>query len=301
MKAVRYDRFGGIGQLCAADVPEPAPGPGDVLVRAEAGALNPGALPALAGSSYTPGRDLAGEVVAVGEGVLSVAAGDAVLRWLQSWEAHAQLVATPATQLAKKPEDLSWDVGGSLCTTPMAGLGAIKAVEPRPGETVVISGASGGAGLTAAQPAVRAGATVIGLTSTGHFDLLRRYGTEPVQHGEGEEERIRAAAGKHRVHAFTDAAGRGYINLALALNVPPERIDTVVDHRGAQDKGVKALGTTDAGGLPALSGLADLAASGDLHIPIAAAHPLTAVQDAYRALASRKAHGRIVLHPQDLT
>jgi NADPH:quinone reductase-like Zn-dependent oxidoreductase len=102
-------------------------------------------------------------------------------------------------------------------------------------------------------------------------------------------------------HAFIDAVGRGYIDLALALNVPRERIDTVVDYRGAQDKGVKALGTTDAGGLPALSGLADLAASGDLHIPIAATYPLTAVQDAYRALASRKAHGRIVLHPQDLT
>jgi flavin-dependent dehydrogenase len=47
--------------------------------------------------------------------------------------------------------------------------------------------------------------------------------------------------------------------------------------------------------------LADLAASGDLHIPIAATYPLTAVQDAYRALARRKAHGRIVLHPQDVT
>jgi NADPH:quinone reductase-like Zn-dependent oxidoreductase len=296
MKAVRYDRFGGIEQLYVADVPEPAPGPGEVLVRIEAGAINPGALPALDGSSYTPGRDLAGEVVAVGEGVLSFAAGDAVLGWLQSWQAHAQLVAIPATQLVKKPEGLSWDVGGSLYTTPMAGLGAIKAVEPRPGETAVISGASGGVGFTAAQLAVRAGAT-----SAGHFDLLRRYGIEPVQYGEGEQERIRAAAGQHRVHAFIDAVGGGYIDLALALNVPRERIDTVVDYRGAQEKGVKALGTTDAGGLRALSGLADLAASGDLHIPIAATYPLTAVQDAYRALANRKAHGRIVLHPQNLT
>jgi NADPH:quinone reductase-like Zn-dependent oxidoreductase len=301
MKAVRYDRFGGIEQLYLADVPEPAPGPGEVLVRVHAGALNPGALPALHGSSYTPGRDLAGEAVAVGEGVLGFAAGDAVLGRLHSWEAHAQLVAIPATQLVTKPDGLSWDVGGSLATTPMAGLGAIKAVAPRPGETVVISGASGGVGFTAAQLAVRADATVIGLTSAGHFDLLQQYGIEPVQYGEGEEERIRAAAGQHRVHAFIDTVGNGYIDLALALNVPGERIDTVVDYRGAQEKGVKARGTTDAGGLPALSELADLAASGDLHIPIAATYPLTAVQDAYRALANRKTHGRIVLHPQDLT
>jgi NADPH:quinone reductase len=82
MKAVRYDRFGGIEQLYVADVPEPAPGPGEVLVRVEAGALNPGALPALDGSSYTPGRDLAGEVVAVGEGVLNAAARDTVIGWM---------------------------------------------------------------------------------------------------------------------------------------------------------------------------------------------------------------------------
>jgi NADPH2:quinone reductase len=299
MKAVRYDRFAGIDQLYLADVPEPVANPGEVLVRVEAGALNPGALPALNGSSYTPGRDLAGEVVAVGEGVLDFVAGNAVLGWLHSWDAHAQLVAIPAAQLVNKPEALSWDVAGSLYTTPMAGLGAIKAVEPRPGETVVISGASGGVGFTAAQLAVRAGANVIGLTSAGHFDLLRRYGIEPIQYGEGEEERIRPATEQHRVHAFIDTVGGGYIDLALALGVPRERIDTVVDYRGAQEKGIKALGTTDAGGTPALSELAELAADGDLHIPIAATYPLTAVQDAYRALVNRKTHGRIVLHSQD--
>jgi NADPH:quinone reductase-like Zn-dependent oxidoreductase len=267
-------------------------------MRVEAGALNPGALPALHGSSYTPGRDLAGEVVAVGADVHSFTVGDAVLGWLQSWDAHAQLVAIPAAQLVSRPQALSWGVAGSLYTTPMAGLGAIRAVEPRPGETIVISGASGGVGFTAAQLALRAGATVIGLTSAAHFDLLRRHGIAPVQYGDGEQERIRATA--EQVDAFIDAVGGGYIDLALNLGVPPDRIDTVVDYRKAKEKGVKALGTTDAGGTPALAELAALAAAGDLHIPIAATYPLTAVQDAYRALADRKTHGRIVLHPQDL-
>jgi NADPH2:quinone reductase len=180
----------------------------------------------------------------------------------------------------------------------MAGLGAIRAVEPRPGETIVISGASGGVGFTAAQLAVRAGATVIGLTSAAHFDLLRHHGIEPVQYGDGEQERIRATA--DRVDVFIDAVGGGYIDLALNLGVPTDRIDTVVDYRGAKVKGVKALGTTDAGGTPALAELAALATAGDLHIPIAATYPLTAAQDAYQALADRKIHGRIVLHLQDL-
>jgi NADPH:quinone reductase-like Zn-dependent oxidoreductase len=281
-----------------ADLPEPVPGPGEVVVRVEAGALNPGALPALHGSSYTPGRDLAGEVVAVGADVHSFTAGDAVLGWLQSWDAHAQLVAIPAAQLVHRPQALSWDVAGSLYTTPMAGLGAIRAVEPRPGETIVISGASGGVGFTAAQLALRAGATVIGLTSAAHFDLLRHHGIEPVQYGDGEQQRIRATAGQ--VDAFIDAVGGGYIHLALNLGVPPDRIDTVADYRTAKEQGVKALGTTDAGGTPALAALAALAAAGDLHIPIAATYPLTAVQDAYHALTDRRTHGRIVLHPQDL-
>jgi NADPH:quinone reductase-like Zn-dependent oxidoreductase len=139
---------------------------------------------------------------------------------------------------------------------------------------------------------------VIGLTSAAHFDLLRHHGIESVRYGEGEQERIRASA--DRVDAFIDAVGGGYIDLALNLGVRTDRIDTVVDYREAKKKGVKALGTTDAGGTPALAELAALAAAGDLHIPIAATYPLTAVQDAYHALADRKTHGRIVLHPQDL-
>jgi NADPH:quinone reductase-like Zn-dependent oxidoreductase len=273
-------------------------GPGEVVVRVEAGALNPGALPALHGSSYTPGRDLAGEVVAVGADVLGFAVGDAVLGRLQSWDAHAQFVAVPADQLVHKPHDLSWDVAGSLYTTPMAGLGAIRAVEPRPGETIVISGASGGVGFTAAQLALRAGARVIGLTSDAHVDLLRHHGIEPVQYGDGEQDRILAMT--DRVDAFIDAVGGGYIDLAITLGVARDRINTVVDYRGAKEKGVKSLGTTDAGGSPALAELAALGATGDLYIPIAATYPLTAVRDAYQALADRKTHGRIVLHPQDL-
>ncbi|MBK6018025.1 NADP-dependent oxidoreductase [Streptomyces sp. MBT53] len=300
MKAVRYDRFSGIDGIYLADVPEPVAGPGEVVVRVEAGALNPGALPALHGSSYTPGRDLAGEVVGVGADVLDFTVGDAVLGRLQSWDAHAQFVAVPAVQLVSKPQALSWDVAGSLYTTPMAGLGAVRAVEPRPGETVVISGASGGVGFTAAQLALRAGATVVGLTSDAHVDLLRRHGIQPVRYGDGDGEQERILATTDRVDAFIDAVGGGYIDLAIDLGVPRDRIDTVVDYRGAKEKGVKSLGTNDAGGTPALAGLAALAAAGDLHIPIAATYPLTAVPDAYQALADRKTHGRIVLHPQDL-
>ncbi|GAA4612910.1 hypothetical protein GCM10023195_55630 [Actinoallomurus liliacearum] len=72
----------------------------------------------------------------------------------------------------------------------------------------------------------------------------------------------------------------------------------MVDYQAAEEKGVKALGTRNAGGAPALRRLADLAASGELVVPIAATYPLAEVKAAYHALAETRPFGRIVLHPQ---
>ena len=299
MRAVRYDRFEGVDGLFIDQMPEPVPGQGEVLVRVRSAALNPGALPALHGAPYVPGRDLAGDVVAVGEGVEDFTVGGAVLGRVQSWQAHAELVSMPTSELVTKPEALPWDVAGALFTTPMAGLGAVRAVAPVPGDLVVVSGASGGVGFTAAQLARRAGAEVVGLTSPANADLLEQHGIRAVEYGAGEEDRLRAVAEGRPVAAFIDAVGNGYIELALRLGVRRDRIDTVVDYAGAKQHGVKALGTNDAGGTAALGELARLAAAEELLIPIARSYPLQAVQDAYRALSDRRLHGRIVLHPQE--
>ncbi|NHA70217.1 NADP-dependent oxidoreductase [Phycicoccus sp. CMS6Z-2] len=299
MHAVRYDRFAGIDELYLDELPAPTPVADEVLVQVEAAALNPGALPALHGSSFTPNRDLAGRVIAVGAEVVDVAVGDEVLGWVQSWDAHAEQVAVPATQVVIKPARLSWDIAASLATTPMAGVGAWKAVTPGADDVLVISGASGGVGLVAAQYAVRSGARVLGLTSSRHIELLRRLGIEPVLYGEGETGRIRAAAGAQTMTAFIDAVGGNYLDLALSLDIDPDRINTVVDYPGARDKGVKALGTRDAGGLPALAELAERAASDDLLVPIGATYALSDVRAAYRALRDRQVYGKIVLHPQE--
>lgn len=298
MRAVRYDRFSGVDHLYIADIPEPSAGAGEVVISVRAAGLNPGALPALHGAPYVPGRDLAGEVVAVGPGVDRFAVGDEVMGRVQSWDAHAPRVAMPVAEMIVKPAELSWDVAASLFTTPMAALGAIRAVEPKPGELVAISGASGGVGFTAAQLAVRAGARVLGLTSAARADLLRAHGVEPVEYGDGQEDRLRTAAGDDPIDAFIDAVGGGYIELALRLGVQPGRIDTVVDYAGAAQHGVKAWGTNDAGGVEGFAELAHMATEGTLAVPIAATFALDAVQDAYRALADRRSHGRIVLHPQ---
>jgi NADPH:quinone reductase-like Zn-dependent oxidoreductase len=241
---------------------------------------------------------LAGTVAAVGANVHDVKVGDEVLGWSQDWSAHAEFVAVPVEQLVAKPAGLSWDVAGSLYVTPMAGLAGVNAVDPRDGEVVVVSGASGGVGLMAAQLALCKGATVIGIASPENAGRLREHGVVAVSYGDEVAAKIRAAADGRRIDAFIDAFGSGYVDLALSLGVPMERINTVVDYQAAREKGVKALGTRDAGGAPALRRLADFVASGELVVPIAATYPLAEVRAAYGALAESRPFGRVVLHPQ---
>jgi len=298
MRVVRYDRFAGIDGLYLEEAPIPDAAPGHAVVQIRSTCINPGALSALHGSPYVPVRDLAGTVVAVGADLSGLEVGTEVLGWLQDWAAHAEFAAVPADQLIEKPAGLPWDVAGSLFVTPMAGLAGVQAVQPREGETLVVAGASGGVGLTAVQLARRNGATVIGIAGPANATRLADLGVIPVAYGDRTAATISEAVGG-KADAFLDAYGSGYIDLALELGVPPQRIATVVDYRGAQDKGARATGTMDAGGRTALRDLAALATAGELQVPIAATYALADVQAAYRRLSEDRPYGRVVLHPHD--
>lgn len=237
-------------------------------------------------------------MVGVGSGVEQVVVGDEVLGWAQDWAAHAEFVAVPAEQLVPKPRDLSWDVAGSLYVTAMAGFAEVMAVRPQRGELVVVSGATGGVGLTAAQLARRAGADVIGVAGPASVGRLDAYGVVPVNDREGTADGIRAAAASRDVDALIDAAGSGYVDLALDLGVAKARINTAVDFPAATRAGVTTWGTREAGGTDALHHMAELAATGELDVPIAASFGLSDVQDAYRTLAQGGLFGRVALHPQ---
>jgi hypothetical protein len=133
-------------------------------------------------------------------------------------------------------------------------------------------------------------------------DIPRVAWCPPLGHLAGERHTRLDSALEHRSQALRldphrwGRRSKSQPYCAINLGVATDRIDTVVDCRASKEKGVKSRGTTGAGG----AALATLAATGDLHIPIAATYPLTAVRDAYQALADHKVHGRIVLHPQDL-
>ena len=305
-KAVRYDEFGGIDVLRVDEVERPTPGPGQVLVRVKAAGINPseaairaGALAQVFPSTFPSGQgsDLAGLVEEVGAQVADFAPGDEVIGFSNNRASQAEMVVVEAADLTRKPEKMSWEVAGSLYVVGVTAWGAVQSVELRPGETVVVSGAAGGVGSMAVQLARRAGATVIGLASEDNHAWLEGRGVLPIAYGDGVADRIRAAD-PGGVDVFIDTFGDGYVELALALGVAPERIDTIADFPAAARYGVKTEGGSAAGpGAEVLAELAALIADGQLEVPIANVYPLAQVREAYTELERRHTHGKIVLRP----
>jgi NADPH:quinone reductase-like Zn-dependent oxidoreductase len=305
MRAVRFNEYGDEDVLDVRQVENPRVAPGRVLVRVKAAAINPGenyirsgAAAAMFPTTFPSGQgsDLAGEIVALGEGVTGFTVGQAVLGWTDERASHAELVAVPADHLIPKPQALSWEVAGSMCIAPMAALASVRAVAPKPGETVVVSAAAGGVGSVAVQLVRRTGATVIGLAGEQNHAWLRAHGVIPVSYGEGQADRIREAA-NDRLDAFIDTFGSGYVDLALALGITPSRISTIIDLGAAKKHGVPFITGGDIASVETLGELAALVAAGDLEIPIARTYSLDRVRDAYRDLADRHTHGKIVLRP----
>jgi NADPH:quinone reductase-like Zn-dependent oxidoreductase len=292
------------------EVERPVPGDGQVLVRVKAAGINPseavirsGAVAQLFPSTFPSGQgsDLAGVIEEVGTAADGAAGGfspgDEVIGFSNKRASQAELVLVEASDLTRKPEKVSWEVAGGLYVAGTTAWGAVHAVQPKEGETVVISGAAGGVGSLAVQLARGTGATVIGLASESNHAWLKSHGVIPVAYGDGAADRIRAAA-PGGVDAFIDTHGGGYVELALLLGVAAERIDTIADFAAAAKYGVKTDGGAEAGpGAQVLAGLAGLIAGGQLEVPIANVYPLAKVREAYTELERRHTRGKIVLRP----
>jgi NADPH:quinone reductase-like Zn-dependent oxidoreductase len=262
-------------------------------------AIRTGAVAQIFPSTFPSGQgsDLAGVIEEVGAGVGGFSPGDEVIGFSNNRASQAELVLVEAGDLARKPEKVSWEVAGGLYVAGVTAWGAVHAVQPKEGETVVISGAAGGVGSLAVQLARRTGATVIGLASEANHEWLKSRGVIPVVYGDGVADRIRAAA-PGGVDAFIDTYGGGYVDLAIALGVATGRIDTIADYAAAAKYGVKTAGGAEAGpGGKVLAELADLIAGGHLEVPIANVFPLAQVREAYTELERRHTHGKIVLRP----
>lgn len=304
-KAVRFAEYGDIDVLNVFDVERPEPGERQVLVKVVAAGINPGEaairqgffhdmFPAMFPSGQ--GSDLAGIVEELGGGVTGFAVGDEVIGFTDNRASHAEYVIVEEDHLSPRPAGVPWEQAGALFVAGTTAYTAVHAVKVGRGETVVVSGAAGGVGSLVVQLARQAGATVIGLASESNHAWLTRHGAIPLTYGEGVGKRVRAAA-DGRIDAFIDTFGAPYIELALELGVPGERINTIIDFPGAAKHGTKVEGSAAAARADVLRELATLIADGELEIPIARVYPLDEVRDAFRELERRHTNGKIVLRP----
>jgi NADPH:quinone reductase-like Zn-dependent oxidoreductase len=135
------------------------------------------------------------------------------------------------------------------------------------------------------------------VASEPHHPWLRDHGVTPVTYGAGVEDRLRAAADGGGVDAMIDTYGGGYVDLAIALGVRPERIDTIIDWAAAGRYGTKTDGNAVGARPEVLSELARLVDEGRLEVPIARVYPLDEVREAYREVERRHTLGKVVLVP----
>jgi NADPH:quinone reductase-like Zn-dependent oxidoreductase len=302
MKAVRFDRYGGIEVLQIADVPIPEPSHGEVLVKVKAASINPGEAKIREGLLHAmwpatfpsgEGSDLAGTVTGIGRGVERFAVGDEVIGFTNQRASHAEYVIVESQNLIIKPAKVRWEVAGALPIAGSTAYAAVRAVSLKRGDTVAVSAAAGGVGSIAVQLGARAGAEVIGIASPANHEWLAAHGIKPESYGADLGERLREKG----IKAFIDAHGGGYVKLAVELGVPPDRIDTIIDFAAAHEYGAKTEGSGAALNASVLAELTTLIASEDLEVPIAATFPLSEVRAAFSLLSQGHIRGKIVLLP----
>lgn len=190
MKAARVHHFGPPEAIILEDIPVPAPGPGEVLIRVKAAGVGPWDGWIRAGKSALPqplpltlGSDLSGVVEAVGPGVSGLAPGDEVYGVTNArfTEAYAEYAVVTAGMIARKPAQLDHVTAASV---PVVAVTAWQALFDeaglQPGQSVLIHGGAGNVGAYAVQLARSAGLKVLATAGSGDIDYVKSLGADQV-------------------------------------------------------------------------------------------------------------------------
>ena len=311
MRAIRFHRYGPPGVLRWEEAPDPVPGRGEVRVRVRAAALNPkdalvrkGKLRLFTGWQRFPlasGYDLAGVVDALGPGVRSVAAGDAVFSMIQSWRAGAcaELAVVPERELARKPASLSMTEAAAV---PLAASTALQALRDllhvRAGETVVLNGASGGVGVFAIQIAKILGARAVAVCSRKNAELVTSLGADEVL----PYDEAPLTARRRRFDAIFDIFGSAPFPKVTHLLGPRGRYATTLPRPSTAARDLLTRHTRRPARLVVVKSdsrdLAQLASwidEGALRPVIDRVWPIADAAEAHVYLETKRARGKIVL------
>ncbi|MET9358486.1 zinc-binding dehydrogenase [Streptomyces sp. NPDC006617] len=318
MHAIQVASFGAPDVLTLIDLPDPVPGPGQVVVGMVAADvifldtllrdgwgqdLFPRPLP------YVPGGGGAGEVLAVGDGVDPAWVGRSVV--VRTGTGYAEQVVAGEAEIMPVPDGLTAVTAAALVHDGVTALGFHRLGAPQKGEWVLVSAAAGGAGTLLVQLAVDAGARVVAAASSdAKLALARGLGAEVVVDYTRADwvERVREATGGGAGLVY-DGAGGALGATSVDALADGGRFVTygtadgfaAPDRESAARRGIRLLmplmdGPPDQETVRELLGLAlDSAAEGRLRPAVGATYPLARAADAHRALAARTTVGKSLL------
>jgi NADPH2:quinone reductase len=323
MRAILVREFGGPDVMKLEDVPTPAPGPAEVLVRLHAAGVNPveayvraGTYARLPGLPYTPGTDGAGEVDSVGAEVKGFKPGDRVYiagdnSSFASTGTYSEYTLCRQAQLHPLPPNVSFGQGAAMGVPYATAYRALFIrADARPAETVLVHGATGGVGIAAVQLARARGLIVIGTGGTGRgISLVREHGAAlVVNHKEPSylDDVLRATNGRG-VDVILEMVANINLDKDLSVLAPRGRVVVIgnrgrveIDPRQAMGRDAAILGMTLFNASPAelvsihaalVAGLAN----GSLNPVVGRELPLGEAARAHEALLASGAFGKIVL------
>jgi len=322
MKRIVVESFGGPEVLQVADVPEPAPGPGQLAVRVEAAGVNfidvyhrtglyPKDLPVL------PGLEGAGRVTAVGPGAGGFQTGDRVA-WTSVPGSYAEVALVPAAKAVAVPDGVDTRTAAAVVLQGMTAHYLCRSTFPlEAGQTCLVHAAAGGVGLLLVQMAKERGARVIGTVSTDEkAALAREAGADHVILYTREDflEATKRLTDGRGVDVVYDSVGvdtflkgldalrpRGMMVLYGQSSGPVAPLDPqLLSKKGSLflTRPTLFVYTADRESLEwrARDVLGDVAA-GRLKVRVGATWPLAEAADAHRALEGRKTTGKVLLIP----
>jgi NADPH:quinone reductase-like Zn-dependent oxidoreductase len=270
MKAIQFYRYGSPEVLALVDVDEPHAQAGQVRVKVRAVGVNGLDWKIRAGHLREirdlrlpagTGSDAAGIVDEAGDGVTDVRAGDAVF----GFGAGALAEYAVLDAWARMPEGLSFEEAAGYPIPVETAFRVLDEVGIQPGQTLLVSGASGGVGTAVVQIACDRGITVIATASAANQDYLRDLGAVPTTYGGGLAGRVRALA-PDGVDAALDISGSGVILDLIALTGDPHKVLSIADLAAPQHGARVSFQATDIAA--ALRGAAAMYAKGALRIPV---------------------------------
>jgi len=293
--------------LSLADVPEPAPGPGELLLDMEAASVNRGEIRTAA--KQPPGTvigwDVAGTVAALGEGVTTFDVGERVVALSPNGGSFAERVVVPADWTAPLPSACDFVPAATLPVAGVTAAGTLRLARTHAGDRVLVTGAAGGVGQCTLQLALQARATVTGqAASEERAAAVRATGAEALVHpGDGSP-----VDGQFDV--VLDGIGGPMLGPLLAATAPNGRVVVYGNCRRRvhllrvetfYSKGVTIYGFRVFTSVPPdqvvkdMATLADQVASGTLSIKVQATAPLADALPLIADLYARKVTGKVVL------